>query len=153
MLNILFKIISLCRKAYWFVFRPITIGVKILAVSGGKVLLIKNRYDKFWYLPGGGIKIGETFAEAAKREMKEECEIKPEEFQIIGAYSNFVEYKSDHILLLSCDIFDLVPKKGLEIDSVALFDLNDLPDKTSPATKRRVEEFISGKNKITSGKW
>lgn len=154
MLNILFKIISLFRNSYWFAFKPITIGVKIIAVSDDKVLLVKNRYDKFWCFPGGGIKTGETLAEAAKREMMEECKIEIEEIKVIGAYSNFVEYKSDHIVLFSCDVSSFIPnKKGYEIEKMEFFKMNNLPIETSPATRRRLEEFISNKNNITSGKW
>jgi len=153
MLNFLFKIVSFCRKTYWFLFRPATVGVKILAVNNNKVLLIKNRYDKFWYLPGGGVKSGETFVGAAKREMMEETGIQAQEFKVLGLYSNFFEYKSDHIILLHCDVPLLDPVKGLEVKEVAFLNLNNLPDKISPATKRRIEEFICGKNNITNGNW
>lgn len=150
MLNTLFRIVLMGRKIYWFIFRPVTIGVKVLVVSQNKILLIKNRYDKFWYLPGGGIKTGEIFFEAARREVKEECGINLEKFKIFGVYSNFFEYKSDHIILLQCDASEsTLIKSGFEIEEAAFFNFNNLPDKISPATKRRIDEFISGKSNMS----
>ncbi|MEK7149922.1 MAG: NUDIX domain-containing protein [Patescibacteria group bacterium] len=151
MLNFLFKIISSIRKLYWFMRRPITTGVKILAISGNKVLLVKNRYEKFWYLPGGGIKKGETSIESAKREMREECSIILDNLRIIGTYSNFSEYKKDSIFLIHSDVTGLMPIKGFEIEKLEFFDMENLPDNVSSATKRRIREFLSGK--IDGGIW
>lgn len=44
-------------------------------LGGEKLLLVKKKgYDK-WHLPGGFVNAGETYAEAAEREMQEECNI------------------------------------------------------------------------------
>ena len=151
MLNFLFKIASSIRKVYWFIRKPITIGVKVIVIADSKVLLIKNRYDKFWYLPGGGVKSGETITDGAARELREECGITPKEFKILGLYSNFLEYKSDHIILFCAYTTDQTLKKGLEIEKIGFFEITNLPADTSIATKKRIEEFSSGKT--NGGKW
>lgn len=152
MLNFLFLIVSAIRKWYWFILRPITIGVKVISISAdGKVLLVKNRYDKYWYLPGGGVKKGETLLDCARREMHEEVDVELGELKVLGVYSSFREYKSDHIILLHANIGGQNPMKGLEIDRFAFFDFKTLPADISPATKRRLEEYQTGT--ISSGKW
>lgn len=151
MLNVLFKIVAAIRKCFWFIFRPVTVGVKVIAESNGKVLLVKNRYSKHWYLPGGGVKSGETVIECAIREVREECGVSLENLKILGVYSNFVEYKNDHIVLMWASFSDQCLTKGLEIEKLGLFDLQFLPEEVSPATKRRLEEYQTGD--ISSGRW
>lgn len=143
--NIAFKIISALRKAYWFIRRPVTVGVKIIATSGDRVLLIKNRYEKSWYLPGGGVKGGETPTEGAKREMMEECGLEIADPAVFGIYTNFGEWKSDHIIVMSADIGDAVPAKGIEIEHIRYFGVYALPEEVSGATRRRIGEYLSGK--------
>jgi len=152
MLNFLFRIVSAIRRGYWFVFRPVTIGVKVISTTtDSQVLLIKNRYDKFWYLPGGGVKRGESLLECARREMREETGVELGELKVLGVYSNFFEHKNDHLVLLQAEIVGQIPKGGLEIDQLAFFDFKTLPADISPATKRRLEEYRAGTTR--SGKW
>ncbi len=50
-------------------------GASIVAFRGDEVLLVqrgKRPYEGFWSLPGGEIQWGETAADAARRELKEE---------------------------------------------------------------------------------
>ncbi|CAN5826925.1 NUDIX domain-containing protein [soil metagenome] len=43
-----------------------------VAVSGGRVLMHRTADEEFWSLPGGRLQVGETVAEALRREMREE---------------------------------------------------------------------------------
>ena len=50
-------------------------GASVVVFRGDEVLLVqrgKRPYEGFWSLPGGEIQWGETAAEAARRELKEE---------------------------------------------------------------------------------
>lgn len=72
-----------------FVFRP---SVYAGIIHDGKILMIKNRSnDKFW-LPGGGIEICESAGEALKREVKEETGIDIEIEEFIAFRENLFYY-------------------------------------------------------------
>lgn len=149
MLNFLFTIVSSIRKCYWFFRRPVTVGIKIMAILDGKILLIKNRYEKLWYLPGGAVRGGETLIESAEREMMEECGVTPKNLRVFGVYTSFSEYKSDHIIVMCADVDGLILHKGFEIEKLELFNMENLPENVSPATRRRVNEYLSGKTNTT----
>jgi 8-oxo-dGTP diphosphatase len=51
------------------------VGVGAVIVAGGKVLIVKRKYDPLagqWSLPGGGVELGETLEDSIVREMREE---------------------------------------------------------------------------------
>ena len=61
------------QRLRWRFFRPLTVGVRLLAVENGKVLLVNHTYLEGWYLPGGGVLAGESLPDAINREAAEEA--------------------------------------------------------------------------------
>jgi hypothetical protein len=56
------------RRIYWRLFRPHTKGARAIVLTrSGEVVLVKHRYDKLWYLPGGGVKWREEVENALAR--------------------------------------------------------------------------------------
>ena len=56
---------------YWKIFKPTTVGVRILLIKEGKIILVKHTYQDCWYIPGGGVKkreTGRSFLENGKNE-------------------------------------------------------------------------------------
>ena len=94
------------QRLSWRIFRPLTIGVRLLAVLDGRILLVKHTYMDGWYLPGGGVQSGETLGDAIRREAAEETGAVLHELWLFGVYSNFSEAKSDHVVVFCSEDFD-----------------------------------------------
>ena len=53
-----------------------------------KILLIQRRDDQLWALPGGLAEVGETFGQAAERELWEEAGVRAKVVQLLGIYDS-----------------------------------------------------------------
>lgn len=60
----------------------------IVTDEHGRILLVKRRDNTLWALPGGGHDIGETIADTAVREVKEETGLDVEVTGLVGVYTN-----------------------------------------------------------------
>ena len=138
------------QRLRWRFFRPLTVGVRLLAVENGNVLLVRHTYLKGWYLPGGGVRAGETLPEAVSREAAEEAGAVLNGLQLFGVYSSFFEGKSDHVVVFACEDFTWRDTVNGEIESVDCFSLEGLPEATSPGTRRRIAEFTAGKMAVSA---
>lgn len=59
-----------------WVYAPLSRRSRAVMIHNDKILLVKNWFGPgLWQLPGGGIKMGESVTDAAKRELKEELRI------------------------------------------------------------------------------
>jgi 8-oxo-dGTP pyrophosphatase MutT (NUDIX family) len=137
---------------YWSVLHPVTVGVRLLLAREGNVLLVRHTYRKAWYLPGGGIKRGETLEQAARREAQEECGASLGQLELLGAYTDFEEYKTDQVVLFSGNDFSLTGSSDHEIEEMAFFPFDNLPVDITPGTRRKIEAFALG-SLPRSGAW
>jgi 8-oxo-dGTP pyrophosphatase MutT (NUDIX family) len=133
------------RRAYWRLRRPLTLGVRALVLDGEKALMVRHTYMDGWFFPGGGVERGETVEAALRRELIEEVGVRFEGAPVLlGAYSNFREYKSDHILFFRAENWVMSPAPNREIAEQAFFPLSAPPAGTSPGTLRRIAELTGG---------
>jgi 8-oxo-dGTP pyrophosphatase MutT (NUDIX family) len=149
MMRLLYKLYSL----QWIITRPIILGVRTLLIEDGQVLLVKHRYQGGWYLPGGGVKRKETAEQAARRECREEVGAEIGSLELFGIFTQFVEYKNDHIIVFVSHDFTVTPKKDIEIEQVQYFKVNELPTDINPGNKRRIEEYMRGERRLKAGMW
>ncbi|WP_327670413.1 MULTISPECIES: NUDIX domain-containing protein [unclassified Streptomyces] len=62
--------------------------VAVAVNETGEVLLIHKTDNDLWALPGGGVEVGESVADAAVRETKEETGFDVEVTGLVGLYTN-----------------------------------------------------------------
>ena len=75
-----------------------------------------NIYEGQWRMVGGKVKSGESYWEAALRELYEETGLKPLTMWTIPSVNSFYEYRTDSILH--------IPAFAAEIDGEETIDLN-----------------------------
>ena len=131
-------------RLWWKIGRPLTIGVRAILIQGNQVLLVKHTYQTSWYMPGGGVNRGESLEQAVCREAQEEVGATLGEIALFGAYSNFREGKNDHVIVFLCREFTLTGQTDGEIERFGFFPLDALPADTSPGTRRRIDEYVTG---------
>ncbi|MFL7869218.1 MAG: NUDIX domain-containing protein [Anaerolineales bacterium] len=147
------RLLFLGYRIYCFIFRPKTLGVRVMLIQNGEVLLVRQTYLPGWFMPGGGVKRGETLEEAARREAREEVGAEMKDLQLMGAYTNFQGFKSDHNILFLCTDFTFSGQSDQEIAEIRFFPLNELPETIWPGHRQRLEEFRAGKNFLQFGEW
>ena len=139
-------------RMLWLLFKPMSTGVRLLMVRDGQILLVKHIYESQWYLPGGAVEQGETLNVAIRREALEEAGATLYDLQLFGAYTNFENGKSDHVIVFISHEFDLTFEGDDEIEFCQLFPLDELPEKMSPGSEKRIMEYLAGK-KNPYGNW
>ncbi len=148
-----FKILYLGFKIYCFLFRPIRIGVRVMMIQNNEVLLIRHTYLSGWFMPGGGIKRHETLEQAAHREAREETGAELLEISLLGVFSSFVQWKTDHTTVFLCKDFKIIGKSDGEIAEMRSFPLDALPENTFASHRKLLEAYQ--KNGFTDrfGEW
>ncbi len=148
-----FKVLYFGYQIYCFFVRPVRLGVRVMMIKDGRVLLVRQTYMSGWFMPGGGIKRNETLEQAARREALEETGAELGAVTLMGAYSNFTEWKSDHNVVFICEDFKITGKPDGEIAEIRSFALNELPDEIWPGHRRRLEEYQAGVKNPQFGEW
>ena len=148
-----FRILYLGFRVYCFIFRPIRTGIRVLMIQNKEVVLIRHTYMSGWFMPGGGLKKNETLEQAARREAREETGAELGELKLMGAYTNFKDWKTDHNIVFTCDDFKITGKPDGEIAEMRFFPLNELPEGLLPGHRRRLTEYQAGISIPQYGEW
>ena len=124
--------------------RGMTLGARTLVLRHGdsEALLVRHGYAPGWLLPGGGVERGESLAEAALRELREEAAIvAEEELTLHGIFLNDRNFRGDHVACFVLRRFRQgMFRPGLEVRQARFFPVDALPDATAPGTRRRIAE-------------
>lgn len=151
MLRILYRL----YQFYLFLVRPVTLGVRVMLIRAGKVLLVRQTYMDGWFMPGGGIHRNETLERAARREAREEVGAELSTVSLLGVYSNFKEWKSDHNVVFLSEDFTLTGDHDSEIAELRFFPLGALPAGLWPGHRKRISEYrqtqARGRTRGTAG--
>jgi ADP-ribose pyrophosphatase YjhB (NUDIX family) len=133
---------------YWRFARGMTLGVRGLVLDeAGRVFLIRHTYVAGWHLPGGGVEVGESFAEALRRELIEEGRIELLGQPVLhGLFLNSHVSPRDHVAVYVVRSYrqDRSPEPNREIAESGFFPPDALPPDTTLGTKLRIAEVLGG---------
>lgn len=123
----------------------ITLGVRAIVLnSQHQVLLVKHTYQPHWYLPGGGVKKGETVITAVVRELREEVGIIPNERPtLFEIYYHRYLGGHDYPIIFIVKNYHCIKANSPEIEAVGWFSYDNLPQMISAGTKRRLVEYFA----------
>jgi ADP-ribose pyrophosphatase YjhB (NUDIX family) len=115
----------------------------------GKLLLVRERDDGGWTLPGGWADVGDVPSQAAEREVLEEAGLLVKARKVVGIYdANRVEplelFHAFKIVFL-CEYLDGVPRPSRETSAAAFFGPDEIPttlsgERTRP---RQIQDAIA----------
>ncbi len=134
---------------YWRFARGMTLGVRAVVLDDeGRVFLVLHSYVSGWHLPGGGVEVGESFADALKRELMEEGRIELAAPPVLhGLFFNGHVSRRDHVAVYVVRHFsqDRCPEPNREIVACGFFAPDALPEGTTEGTRLRIAEVLEGK--------
>ena len=152
-MSLRWRLLYLLARCYWRIFRPLTLGVKVLLIENEAIWLVQHSYQPGWFLPGGGVKRNEDLETAVRREAYEELGAKLGEIQLFGVYSSNTQYKNDHVVVFFCRNFSVGKADRSEIRAVQQFSLHQLPPDLSSGTRRRIDEYLADRPRAEAGHW
>ena len=139
---------------YWRFARGMTLGVRGVVLDGdNRIFLVKHTYVAGWYLPGGGVEVGETFRDALARELMEEGRIELlGEPKLHGIFFNSYASRRDHVAVYVVKHFrqDRLPEPNREIIDCGFFESSALPQDTTEGTRLRIAEVLENREPIAT---
>lgn len=131
------------QRWVWRRLKPKTRGVKVMVFNAaGELLLIRNSYGdtSAFVLPGGGVGLFEAPEAAARREVREELSCEVSDLALSGVYFSEREGKRDSVWVFKGRTSDAPKADQKEVAEARFFALDALPERVSPATRRRIAE-------------
>ena len=115
-------------------------GVTMIACDHrDHVLLVRHSYGPSgWFLPGGGIRRGETPQQAAVRELREETACTAEGARLVGQFEEQVSSSPHTAHVFTCMTHDEPRPDRREVVEAKFFPLQSLPEPLSPRTRARL---------------
>ena len=129
---------------------PATPKLDVLAgiLRDDGILLVRERSDGLWTLPGGWIDVEEAASEAAVREVREESGYECRAVKLIAVLDRnrhghppllYHTYK----LIFQCELTGGAPAESLETDGTGFFKENDVPPlSTSRVTEAQIRRIF-----------
>ena len=130
----------------------LTVGCgAILEDESGRILL-QQKHNRIWGIPGGLLELGETFAETLKREVLEETSLTVLRWQLFGVYSGkngFAQYANGDKVFSVQLIFRVTDYEGVlqtneESTRQQFFAKNELPHSLNPHQAPFILDWVNG---------
>ncbi len=117
--------------------------------AAGRVLLVRRADNGHWMLPSGYMDLGESVAETAVREVREETGLEVTPVRLVGAYAgpeNQVVYNNGDPVQVVSTVFECQLTGGTlqldpgEVSAAGFFPLDQLPEPLPARVRRRIRE-------------
>lgn len=107
------------------------VDVRAAVFQDGKLLLVRERADGGWTMPGGWADVGDRPAQAAEREVWEEAGYRVRARKVIGVYDANrqapLELFHAFKIVFLCDLLDGSARPSIETSEVAFFEADEIP--------------------------
>jgi len=123
----------------------------ILINEKGEILLQKRRDNGCWGFHGGSVEINEVVEEAAARELFEETGLIANNLELFKVFSgpelyyvypNGDEVSNIDIVYICRDYSGNLHANSAEVENLAFFALDKIPDNISPPQRKVMAEFL-----------
>lgn len=120
------------------------VGCRGVLFQEGKVLLVRERIDNKWSLPGGWVDVNDSPHEAMEKEFVQETGlvVRPVRLCLVADGRKRGRSSAHHVytLVFLCEYLSGTPRASIETSEVQYFPLNELPE-LSPS--RTHPEYIT----------
>ena len=121
------------------------VDIRSFVLKNDQVLLVRERADQLWTIPGGFADVNETPSEAVIRETKEESGFDVKPLRLLTVWDIL---KHDHPqqwphlykMIFHCELLAGHPQQNIEISEIDFFPINHLPPLSTPRiTQKQLE--------------
>lgn len=118
------------------------VSVRGAVFRGGKILLVRERSDGGWCMPGGWADVGDSPSAMVEREVREESGLEVRAKRLIGVYDGNrndaqLEVMHAYDLVFLCDDLGGEPHSSNETSDASFFGLDEIPSLSSNRTGMR----------------
>jgi ADP-ribose pyrophosphatase YjhB (NUDIX family) len=127
------------------------VDVRGVVFRDGKILLVQERSDGFWALPGGWADVGDSPASAVVREIREESGFETRATKLLALLDRNRHDHPPHIdhiykVFIRCELVGGAPATSHEIQSIGFFSEDEIPTlswtRNTPAQIARMFEHL-----------
>ena len=128
------------------------VSVRGAVFRGGKILLVRERIDGGWCMPGGWADVGDSPSAMVEREVLEESGLRVRAARLVGVYDKNNEIAQREVmhlydLVFLCDDQGGEPRPGNETSDARFFGPDEIPALSSARTSiRNIREAFAHKD-------
>lgn len=136
------------------------VDVRAAVFDSDKILLVKEKEDGYWTLPGGWVDVGESPSDAIVREVYEESGYQTQVVKLLAVYDrNHARHghppMAHHVykLFFQCELTGGMPKASIETEEIGFFREQEIPNlsltRVVPSQITRLFEYYRNPDKPT----